>query len=217
MYAKRWTISDNVFTGIHGRTGEARGAVFLWVDAEDCIVERNMIVDCDCGICLGNSHRGEGTAVHCLRCTVRNNFVTRCPENDILADYTRDCKILHNTVFDPRSRFQRLIRVVHDNNGLVVENNLLCGPAMQVESKSPMRIEGNLIKDVTAWLVDSATGNLHLRPGAAQALGAVKRLPEVPEDIDRLPRPPSTLAGRTNLLNNPSAASNADHPRPGRC
>ncbi len=199
MYAKRWTISDNVFTGIHGRTGEARGAVFLWVDAEDCTVERNMIVNCDCGICLGNSHRGEGTAVHCLRCTVRNNFVTRCPENDILADYTRDCKILHNTVFDPRSRFQRLIRVVHDNNGLVVENNLLCGRAMQVESKSPMRIEGNLIKDVTAWLVDSATGNLHLRPGAAQALGAVKRLPEVPEDIDRLPRPPSTLAGAHQL------------------
>ncbi len=94
MYAKRWTISDNVFMGIHGRTGEARGAIFLWVDAEDCIVERNMIIDCDCGICLGNSHRGEGTTVHCTRCTVRNNFVTRCPENDILADYTRDCKIL---------------------------------------------------------------------------------------------------------------------------
>ena len=105
-----WTISDNVFVGIHGRTGEARGAIFLWVDAEDCIVERNMIIDCDCGICLGNSHRGEGTAVHCTRCTVRNNFVTRCPENDILADYTRDCKILHNTVYDPKSRFQRLIR-----------------------------------------------------------------------------------------------------------
>ncbi len=59
---------------------------------------------------------------------------------------------------------------------------------MQVESKSPMRIEGNVIKDVTAWLVDPAAGNLHLRAGAARALGAVKRLAEVPEDIDRQPR-----------------------------
>jgi hypothetical protein len=29
MYASGWTISDNVFTGIRGRTGAARGAVFL--------------------------------------------------------------------------------------------------------------------------------------------------------------------------------------------
>ncbi len=195
MYAKRWTISDNVFVGIHGRTGEARGAIFLWVDAEDCTVERNMIIDCDCGICLGNSHRGEGTTAHCFRCIVRNNFVTRCPENDICADYTRDCQILHNTVCDPDSRFQRLIRLVHDNDGLVAANNLLCGRAMQIETKSPMRIEGNLIKDASDWLVDPAAGNLHLRPGAGQALGAVKRLPEVPEDIDRQPRPPSTAVG----------------------
>jgi hypothetical protein len=154
-----------------------------------------MIIDCDCGICLGNSHRGEGTTAHCFRCTVRNNFVTRCPENDILADYTRDCKILHNTVCDPASRYQRLIRLVHDNDGMVVAGNLLSGHAMQVESTSPMRVEGNVIKDVTAWLIDPAAGNLHLRPGAARALGAVKRLPEVPEDIDRQPRGPSTVVG----------------------
>ena len=55
-------------------------------------------------ICLGNSHRGEGTKIHDTGCIVRNNFVTRCPENAILADYTRNCKILHNTVHDPKSR-----------------------------------------------------------------------------------------------------------------
>ena len=195
MYAKRWTISDNVFTGIHGRTGEGRGAIFLWVEAEDCIIERNIIIDCDCGICLGNSHRGEGTTTHCTGCIVRNNFVTRCPENDILADYTRDCKILHNTVHDPHSRMQRLVRLVHDNDGLVLANNLLSGRAMQVETKSPLRNEGNLIKDMTPWLVDPAGGNLHLRPGAAQALGTVPRLADVPADIDRRPRPQSTVVG----------------------
>ena len=62
----------------------------------------------------------------------------------------------------------------------MVADNLLCGRAMQVESTSPMRIEGNVIKDVTAWLVDPAAGNLHLRPGAARALGSVERLPERP-------------------------------------
>src|SRR5688500_570133 len=37
MYPQGWSISDNVFVGIRGRTGQARGAVFLWHDARDCI------------------------------------------------------------------------------------------------------------------------------------------------------------------------------------
>ena len=107
------------------------------------MVERNIIIDCDSGICLGNSHRAPGTTVHCTGFVVRNNFVTRCPENGILADYTRDCRILHNTVHDPAARLQRLIRLVHDNDGLVVANNLLSGPPMRVETQSSMQIEDN--------------------------------------------------------------------------
>ncbi len=43
---------DNVFWGIRGRTGEARGAIFLWMDSRDCSrVERNVIVAHDSGIC----------------------------------------------------------------------------------------------------------------------------------------------------------------------
>lgn len=195
MYAKRWTISDNVFVGIHGRHGEARGAIFLWVNTEDCTIERNIIIDCDSGICLGNSHRGEGTQVHCTGCIVRNNFVTRCPENGILADYTRNCQILHNTIHDPRSRLQRLIRLVHDNDGLVVAQNLLSGPPMRVETPSAKRIEGNVTQDVTRWLVDPAAGDLHLRPGAAEVLGSVQRLVTVPEDLDGQKRPELTVVG----------------------
>lgn len=195
MYAQRWTISDNVFVGIQGRNREARGAIFLWVDTEACTVERNVIIDCDCGICLGNSHRGEGTKIHCTGCRVRNNFVTRCPENAILADYTRDCQILHNTIHDPQSRLQRLIRLVHDNDGLVVAHNLLSGPPMRIETHSPRRIEHNLTRDLTRWLVDPGAGNLHLRPGAAEVLGTVQRLIEVPEDIDGQQRPDLTVVG----------------------
>src|SRR5262249_39309155 len=47
MFPRRWTIRHNVFVHINGRTREARGAVFLWQKAEDCIVEQNIILDCD--------------------------------------------------------------------------------------------------------------------------------------------------------------------------
>jgi hypothetical protein len=195
MYADGWTISDNVFTGIRGRTGEARGAVFLWHDSMDCIVERNVIVDCDSGICLGNSSRGEGTEIHCRRCVVRNNFVTRCPENGILADYTQDCLIAHNTIHDPTSRLKRLIRLVHDNSGLAVINNLLSGPPMRVETGSDVRIEGNVTADAADWFANLAEGNLHLNGRCPEAVGRAERIELVPHDFDKDPRRLLTDAG----------------------
>ena len=184
MHANRWTISDNVFIGIRGRTGEARGAVFLWHDSQDCLIERNVIVGCDSGICLGNSHRGPKTTIHCRRCTVRNNFLTGCPENGILADYTEDCRIVHNTIHNPTSRLKRLIRLVHDNDGLLVANNLLSGPAMRIESQSRMRIRGNVTRDLSEAFLDPKRGNLHLKVRALGVVDAAEPLPGVRADID---------------------------------
>jgi nitrous oxidase accessory protein NosD len=188
MYATGWTIRDNVFMGIRGRTGNARGAVFLWHDSRDCVVERNVIVDCDSGICLGNSSKPADVAIHGTGIMVRNNFLCRVPENGILADYTRDCAILHNTVHDPRSRLGRLIRLVHDNDGLRVINNLLSGPPPRNESGSEITMRGNLSGDLTAAFVAPDEGNLRLTAAATGAIDKAVALPEVTADIDRKPR-----------------------------
>ncbi len=195
MHADHWTIRDNVFFRIHGRTGEARGAVFLWHDSVDCVVERNVIVDCDSGICLGNSSRGAGTNIHCRRCIVRNNFVVRCHENGILADYTADCLIAHNTIHDPASRLKRLIRLVHDNSGLAVVNNLLSGPPVRIETQSTIQIEGNITRDSSASFVDAAGGNLHLTGNAPDGLGHAARIARVKADFDRVRRRTLTDVG----------------------
>ena len=118
MYAKDWVISDNVFVGIQGRTFEGRGAIFLWFDSQDCLVERNIIIDCDVGLQLGNPHRADGVQYHCVGCVARNNFITRAPQAGIVTVYTKDCRILHNTIHDPQSRLGRLIRTVFTNDGL---------------------------------------------------------------------------------------------------
>lgn len=185
MYAKDWVISDNVFVGIQGRTGEGRGAIFLWFDAQDCVVERNIIIDCDVGLQLGNPHRADGVQVHCVRCVARNNFITRAPEAGIVAVYTKDCRVLHNTIHDPDSQMGRLIRTVFANNGLIVANNLLSGPAMSHESSSAIRFQDNLLRDMTYAFVNPAGGDLHLTEAGAGAVPSPVRLPEVQEDIDR--------------------------------
>jgi len=186
MFARRWTINDNVFVGIKGKTGEARGAIFLWQGIDDCVIERNIIIDCDTGICLGNSHKPADIDVHCTGCVVRNNFVTRCSETGILADYTADCRIVHNTIHDPDSRLRRLIRLVHDNERLVVANNLLSGPPMRVETKSRVRSALNVTRaNLSDQFVDAAGGDLHLT-GPLEGVtneGAIGL--DVETDIDR--------------------------------
>ncbi len=188
MSARRWTIRGNVFVGIQGRTREARGAVFLWHDAQDCVVERNVVIDCDSGICLGNSYRPADIEIHARRCLVRNNFVVRCPENGILADYTEDCRILHNSVYDPESRLQRLIRLVHDNRGLIVANNLLCGPPPRIETASAVQLRENAVGDFAAAFVDPARGDLHLGQPVPKAVNAGEPSAEITDDFDGQPR-----------------------------
>jgi len=185
MYAKNWVISDNVFIGIRGRTREGRGAVFMWFDTQDCIVERNIIIDCNAGICLGNPHRADGIKIHCRRCVVRNNFITRATEGGIVPVYTQDCKILNNTVHESDSRLGRLIRIVFNNDGLLVANNLLSGPKIRNESDSNIRFVSNLEKDLTDVLVNPSQGNLHLTARAADVINKAVPLSDVTGDIDR--------------------------------
>ncbi len=167
MFAKDWVISDNVFVGIQGRTYEGRGAVFIWHDSQDCVVERNIIIDCDVGLQLGNPHRPSEIEHHCVRCIARNNFITRAPEAGIVTVYTKDCKLLNNTIHEPQSRMGRLIRTVFANDGLLIANNLVSGPRMSGESASNVTLLNNLVKDLTSVFVDPERGNLHLTGSVA--------------------------------------------------
>jgi len=188
MYATDWVISDNVFVGIQGRTFEGRGAVFIWHDSQNCVIERNIIIDCDVGLQLGNPYRDSQTTYHCLRCIARNNFITRAGEAEIVTVYTADCKLLNNTIHDPESRLGRLIRTVFTNDRLVIANNLLSGPGMRNESESTISFSNNLIKDMTDCFVNPGEGNLHLSGRPADVVDAGVTKAEVAGDIDRQPR-----------------------------
>ncbi|MFW6169138.1 MAG: GDSL-type esterase/lipase family protein [Planctomycetota bacterium] len=207
MSARGWVISDNVFTGIRGKTGEARGAVFMWHNSTDCVIERNHIIDCDSGICMGNSS-ARGPRRHANEFIVRNNFVVRCSESNILADHTRNCKILNNSVHDPESPTGRLLRVVHANDGLVVANNLFSGPRIVAQNyQGRVELRNNLIRSVGHYFVNAADGNLHLTPDASGAIDQATVDPEVREDVDGQPRGERPDLG-ADELDLPAAAKN---------
>jgi hypothetical protein len=157
----------------------------LWFDSQDCLIERNLIIDCDVGLQLGNAHRADNVELHCVRCLARNNFITRAPEAGIVTVFTKDCRIQHNTIHDPESSKGRLLRMVFDNDGLIVANNLLSGRAMSNESDSEIRFLGNLLRDVSSVFVDPVGGNLHLAKAASEIVDRGEAIAEAPDtDID---------------------------------
>jgi hypothetical protein len=80
-----------------------------------------------------------------------------------------------------------LIRLVHDNEGLVVADNLLSGPPLRNESGSRITLRGNRTGDWTRYFEDAEAGNLRLTtplpPGEASSssstdAGTTHRTPE---------------------------------------
>jgi hypothetical protein len=139
-----WMITDNVFLGIQGRTREGRGSIYISENGEGCVIERNLFIDCDIGIALGNPTLGNAP-LQAIGCGARDNFVLNCPETGILACYTRDCEISHNTIRDAGNARQRLLWLQKSNDGLVLKDNLLFGSPIQITSLSAIEQSGNEI------------------------------------------------------------------------
>jgi copper-binding protein NosD len=194
MGAKGWVVANNVFIGIHGKTGGARGAIFMWNDTTDCLIENNIMINCDRGICLGNGHRKKDKAtgkvvlpVHDTRMIVRNNMITGAKGFDvgILLEFTKDCQILNNTVHDTLNRSRRGIRIVQDNDGLVVKNNIMSGKKIRIEKHTgTIKVEGNLEKFAPDYFVDGKNGNLRLTAKAVEAIDKAVKADPVETDID---------------------------------
>ncbi len=140
-----WTISDNVFIGIQGRTREGRACIYISENGRRCQIERNTCIDCDIGIALGNPSLGY-SPLQAIDCEVRNNLVWNCPETGILACYTIDCRIVGNTIHEPESHRKRLIWLQRSNDGLEVSDNLLVGAPVLTTTSSQTVQRNNQVR-----------------------------------------------------------------------
>ncbi|MBI93082.1 MAG: hypothetical protein CME05_07700 [Gemmatimonadaceae bacterium] len=128
MSARNWQVHDNVFAGIQGRNGGARGAIFFWQGSQDVRIEDNIIVDCDSGMWLGLSWTPEDTP-RCVRYTVCNNQITRPGPAGILLSRHVDSRIANNTIYDPRTTHDRPAATDIDDGGvLIASERPVCRP-----------------------------------------------------------------------------------------
>jgi len=197
MDAVGWRIRDNVFRNIQGRTRVGRGAIFIWFESEDCVIERNLMVDCDQGIALGNAHKPADTPLHASRFLVRNNVIVRAPMNPLFLAHTRQLRILHNTVHDPDNPRRRSVRVYADNDGLVLAGNLIHGhPIALEETVGTVTLEPNhLDLRPSHWFIAPDADNFRLRPESVATLPRFARLPDAVLDADGTERLDPSLPG----------------------
>jgi len=201
MVAKDWIIRDNVFDSIQGSRGGGRGAIFMWQGVENPTVERNVIIDCDRGICFGNSYNPDD-AHQVSGGIIRNNFVTQGASQALEVDHTADVTVANNTLYSPNAYYSKTVEV-RDNGGgttttgLEIVNNIIRGgvydAAAGTWTVASLQAAGNIVDNtgsvvVPGWFANALGGDLHLTPNAQAAIDAGVVLPEVPEDIDGEPR-----------------------------
>lgn len=194
MHLKDWVIADNVFVGIRGKTGGARGAIFIWYDSENVIAERNVFVNCDNAICYGNPHGGP---VHMTGGIIRNNFIVGGKRRGLEIVRTRDTMIYHNTVV-ARSVDDLAVHVFLNVGGGQFFNNLVRG---RVRLADEVKRGDNVVGELDGYFVGPEIGDLHLTRKALDALAPGRPLKDVSEDFDRQKRnsPPDVGADECSL------------------
>ncbi|MCC7377235.1 MAG: right-handed parallel beta-helix repeat-containing protein [Verrucomicrobiales bacterium] len=182
-----WAFSDNLFRDIRGHNGGGRAAIFLWVRTRNVVIERNLIINCDRGIALGNpglstaNLPGERT-VYVSGAVVRNNMIAGGPDCGIELWHAEDLKILNNSIWRPEQNWARGIRVGAGTTNALVANNLVHGE-IHLES-GHARLQNNLTGRIQDLWLAPAAGNLALIP-ASRATNQGTTFPEITDDIRR--------------------------------
>ncbi len=190
MMLKDWTIADNVFVGIRGANGIGRGAIFIWVESENVVAERNVIVNCDRGICFGNP---SSVPPHMTGGIARNNFIVGGASQALEFHQAVDTAAYNNTLY--ASDFDNIwhVNITTGCKGVKFYNNLVHGKTRF--QKDGIDQKSNIVGDLTGWFVDPSIGDLHLTDKAADAIDKAVPLDEVDEDFDGQKRGPKPDIG----------------------
>jgi len=189
MYLEAWNFSDNLFLNIKGATGGGRGAIFVWNQSRNIVVERNVFVGCDRAIAFGNPSKPtgyqEGT-LHVYDGIIRNNFIIvganphTTGVKGIEIVWVDNVQVHHNSIYAPDLQY-RGIHFFQKIHRLHVANNLVRG---RIDGEGDASLNGNVTGMLEGCFVNPQEGDLHLTEHATEALAKGVFLPAVKEDID---------------------------------
>jgi hypothetical protein len=178
MHLKNWTIADNIFTGIRGKNGGGRGAIFVWIASEDVIAERNIIINCDRGICFGNPSSSMENMYHGV---IRNNFIVAGANMAIEVNHTAATLVYNNSVWATNIEYPRTVNFGREIIGSRFFNNLVHG---RIDVPDELERGNNLVGDHSGFFANPSIADLHLTKNARAAIGTGAVLEYLADDFD---------------------------------
>lgn len=201
MFLKDWTFSDNVFYNIRGAHGGGRGAIFIWNQSRNILVERNVFIGCDRSISFGNPSEPtyyEPGTLHNYDGIIRNNFIVagNMRGKGIEVVWADNVQVCHNSVYASDMQY-RAIDCFQKISGVVVANNLVRG---RIFSEGEVQLNSNVTGELDNYFISPATGNLHLTAYAEEAIDKGAQLSCAPKDIDGQVRETSPDVGADEFI-----------------
>jgi hypothetical protein len=190
MYLDNWTFSDNILRNFKGANGGGRGAIFIWNQSRNIIVERNVFVGCDRSIAFGNPSEPtnyEPGTLHNYDGIIRNNFITGGYKGGkgIEIVWADNIKVINNTIWSSDTNYLA-INYFQKISRLTLSNNLVRG---QISGEGNEVIsEANITGELEGYFVSPETGDLHLTKNAKEAFGKGFEISDLKDDIDRQKR-----------------------------
>ena len=128
-------ISDNKFVNIKGKNNGARGAIFIWSGSRNIIAERNVISNCDRGICYGNPGNvsvGRGNTMFFVDGgIIRDNKINEPVSHGIELAYTNNIEVYDNIIFRSDKNGSGISETTVNeqkiSKNLVIRNNIVQG------------------------------------------------------------------------------------------
>lgn len=189
MCLEDWVFADNEFYNIKGRTGEGRAAIFIWYRSKRVTIERNLIVNCDRGIAMGNFHGGEELRkkgqYHADGFICRNNVISGGGDAGIEFFWSRNLKIYNNSIWKDTPE-TRGIRFIQEAEGIELCNNIVRGKIWP--AKEGVSLVSNLSGALDGFFVKPEVGDLRLTSKAEEAIDKAQRNAIVLHDFKATPR-----------------------------
>lgn len=208
--ARNWTIRDNRIEGFWCPAGLSEHGIHCWKGCRDWTIERNVLVDNARGIGLGLGGATVGRTYPDNPCpgvsnigavggVIRNNVIVT---NDSqlqssgagfdtgigLEQVCGNTQVVHNTVFSTQAPRSSSIEWRFAGTRVTLTNNLTSHRQQQRDGAMATQA-GNLSNATAGMFVAPASGDLHLRPGAAPIdQGAAVPAGVADQDVDGQPR-----------------------------
>ncbi len=186
--ARNWVVRSNTFMYIRSPEEDlAEFAIHFWSNAENTLVERNTIINCDRGIGFGLGDRGH------LGGIIRNNMIYHDDSegnNDvgIGLESAQDTQVYNNTIYLAHDYPNAIEYRYTSTTGVYIANNLT-NRAITARDGASGTETTNITSAQDDWFRDLDQGDLHLAYAVSGVVDSALAIEGLVDDHDGQSRP----------------------------